>query len=63
LMGVYYAPSALFIIAFFCGLLVMLHVTIVISKLTEQNAILAQKVALLENKIDQLSQKKGGNNP
>lgn len=59
LMGVYYAPSALFLIAFFCGLLVMLHVTIVISSLTEQNVILAQKVSLLEMKLERLSQKTG----
>lgn len=55
LMGIYYAASALFLIAFFCGLLLMLHVTVVISRLTEQNTILAQKIAMLENKVDQLS--------
>jgi len=58
LMGIYYAASALFLIAFFCGLLLMLHVTVVISGLTEQNTILAQKIAMLEKKVDELSNDK-----
>lgn len=57
LLGVYYAPSALFLIALFCGLVLVLHFTIVISKLSEQNKILAQTVALLKQKVDLLSNK------
>jgi hypothetical protein len=51
LMGVYYAPSALFIVAIFCGVVLFVHFTIVISKLTEQNKTLAQEVALLKEAI------------
>ncbi len=54
LMGVYYAPSALFMIAFFCGLLLMLHFSMVISRLTQQNTLLAQEVALLRQRIQTL---------
>jgi len=52
-MGVYYAPTALFIVVLFCGLILGLHITIVISKLTEQNKILAQEISLLKNKIEE----------
>lgn len=54
LLGVYYAPSALFLVALFCGLVVVLHFTTVISKLTEQNKVLTQTIALLDNKIEKL---------
>lgn len=57
LMGVYYAPSALFIIAFFCGMLLMLHFSTVISRLTRQNTVLSQEVALLHDQIRRLENK------
>ena len=53
LMGVYYAPSALFIIAMFCGVALSLHFTIAISKLSAQNKALAQEIALLQNTLQQ----------
>lgn len=59
LMGVYYAPSALFIIAFFCGMLLMLHFSTVISKLTRENTVLAQEVALLRQRIQVLEERTG----
>jgi len=57
LLGVYYAPSALFLIVLFCGLVLVLHFTIVISRLSEQNKTLAQTVALLKQQVDLLSNK------
>lgn len=63
LMGVYYAPSALFIIAFFCVLLLMLHFSTVISRLSDQNTVLAQEVAILQERVvaleKQLEKKNG----
>ena len=56
LMGVYYAPSALFIIALFCGIVLFLHFSIIISKLTKQNIILAQELALLREELRSHSQ-------
>lgn len=54
-LGVYYAPSALFIIVIFCGIILFLHFTIVISKLIEQNKILAQELALLKEKVEEIN--------
>ncbi|HEX9654873.1 MAG TPA: DUF2304 domain-containing protein [bacterium] len=51
LLGIEYAPSVLLIIIVFCGFAISLHFTVVISKLTEQNKILAQEVALLRNEL------------
>ena len=48
LVGIAYPPSALFILAAFFILVVLLHYSTVISKLSDQNRILAQRVALLE---------------
>ena len=56
-VGIAYPPSALFILAALFVLLVLLHYSTVISRLSEQNTILAQRLALLEeqqNKIAQL---------
>ena len=50
-LGVYYAPTALFIVLSFCGLALLIHFSIAISRLTEQNKILAQEVALLKNEL------------
>jgi hypothetical protein len=51
LVGIAYPPSALFILAAFFILLVLLHYSTVISKLSDQNRILAQRLALLENRL------------
>jgi hypothetical protein len=51
LIGVYYPPSALFVLASFFVLIVLLHYSTVISKLSEQNTILAQRLALLESEL------------
>ncbi|MFX0210745.1 MAG: DUF2304 domain-containing protein [Candidatus Hodarchaeota archaeon] len=51
-LGIYYAPTALFIVVIFCGIVLFLHFSIVISKLTEQNKTLAQDLALVKTNID-----------
>jgi len=51
LVGIAYPPSALFILAAFFILLVLLHYSTVISRLSEQNTILAQRLAILENRL------------
>jgi len=53
-MGIYYAPSALLVIIIFCGFLLFLDFSIVISKLTNQSKDLAQEVAILHNKLEKL---------
>jgi len=48
LAGIAYAPSALFAVAGVFGVAVLLHYSTVISRLSDENAILAQRLALLE---------------
>ena len=45
-----YPPAVLFAVATLFILLVLLHFSTVLSRLSDQNAILAQKVALLEER-------------
>ena len=52
LVGVAYPPSALFVLISLFLLLVLLHYSTVISKLSDENRILAQRLALLENRVD-----------
>jgi hypothetical protein len=51
LVGIAYPPSALFVLAAFFILLLLLHYSTVISKLSDQNLILAQRLALLEHEL------------
>jgi hypothetical protein len=53
-VGVAYAPSALFIVAFGFGLLLLLHFSLVISALTDQNKVLAQRVGMIQQQVEQL---------
>jgi hypothetical protein len=54
LVGIYYPPSALFLLALIFIVILLLHLTTVISTLTEHNKRLAQEVALLNEKVDNL---------
>jgi hypothetical protein len=49
LVGIAYPPSALFVLASFFVLTVLLHYSTVISQLSDQNRILAQRLAILEH--------------
>ena len=51
-IGIYYAPSALFVIAFGFILLLLLHFSLVISRLADQNKVLAQRIGLLQQRIE-----------
>jgi hypothetical protein len=50
--GIYYPPAALFAVAFLFVLALLLHFSIVLSRLSSQNKILAQRVALLQQQLD-----------
>jgi hypothetical protein len=54
LVGVAYAPSALFGVALACGLLLMLHFSLVISRLTDQTKLLAQGLGRVQQQLDEL---------
>jgi hypothetical protein len=58
LVGIYYPPSLLFLVAFVFLLLITLHFSAVISGLAEKNKHLAQEIALLRQALDSL-QKSG----
>jgi hypothetical protein len=51
LVGIAYPPSALFVLFLLFILLVLLHYSTVISKLSDQNIVLAQRIALLERRL------------
>jgi hypothetical protein len=50
-VGIAYPPSALFLLAAVFILVVLLHYSTVISELAERNLMLAQRIALLEQKL------------
>jgi hypothetical protein len=49
-IGIYYAPSALFVIAFGFIMLLLLHFSVAVSRLADQSKVLAQRLALLEER-------------
>jgi hypothetical protein len=53
-IGIAYPPSALFVIAFGFVLVLLLHFSIAVSRLADQSKVLAQRVALLEERNGQL---------
>lgn len=52
LVGIYYPPSLLFLVAFLFLLLINLHVTVVLSELSERNKRLTQEIALLKLELE-----------
>jgi hypothetical protein len=52
-IGIFYPPSALFVIAFGFILVMLLHFSLVISRLADQNKVLAQKLGLLQQRLDE----------
>jgi hypothetical protein len=57
-IGIFYAPSALFVVAFGFILVLLLHFSLVISRLADQNKLLAQQVGRLHQKLDALTQER-----
>jgi hypothetical protein len=53
-LGIAYPPSALFVLASGFFILMLLHFSIVLSRLSHANVILAQEYALLEHRIREL---------
>jgi hypothetical protein len=49
-IGVFYAPSALFAVAFAFVLMLLLHFSLAVSRLTDQTKVLAQRLALVEER-------------
>ena len=60
-IGIIYPPSALFVIAFGFVLFLLLHFSVAVSRLTDQTKVLAQRLALLEQR--QRDAEKGEDEP
>jgi uncharacterized membrane protein (DUF485 family) len=56
-LGISYPPVFVFVIIFFLFVLATLYFSIVVSDLKSKNKELSQKVALMEYKLDRLSEK------
>ena len=50
LVGIIYPPNALFLIAFGFVLVLLLHFSLAVSRLTDQTKVLAQRLAILEER-------------
>lgn len=50
-VGIYYPPNAFFVIAFGFVLLLLLHFSTAVSRLADQTRLLAQRLALLEERV------------
>lgn len=51
-IGIHYPPSLLFAVAAGFELLLLLHFSLSISRLSDQNKVLAQRVGLLQHRLD-----------
>jgi hypothetical protein len=50
-IGIAYPPSALFVIAFGFVIVLLLHFSVAVSRLADQSKVLAQRLAMLEEKV------------
>ena len=53
-VGIAYAPSALFAVALGFISVLLLHFSLVISRLADQSKVLAQRISLLQQRVDEL---------
>ncbi|MCE2488944.1 MAG: DUF2304 domain-containing protein [Anaerolineae bacterium] len=53
LTGIFYPPSALFLVALLFVLTILLHFSVILTRLTQQNRELAQQLALLRHDLEQ----------
>ena len=51
-VGIHYPPSALFVVAIGLGFVLLIHFSLAVSRLTDQNKVLAQRLAILQHRID-----------
>ena len=53
LMGIYYAPSAIFVVFGVMVFVLCIHFSLAISKLSSNNRVLVQRIALLEDQFNE----------
>ncbi len=59
-LGIVYAPSLLFIVGILFSFALILHYSVIISKLHTQNVRLAQELGILNKKIEDLNKRVDG---
>jgi hypothetical protein len=59
-VGIAYPPNALFLVAFGFVLILLLHFSLAVSRLSDQSKVLAQRLALLEERLRELGQREEG---
>jgi hypothetical protein len=52
-VGIYYPPSALFAVAFLFVLVLLVNFSTTVSRLSDQSNVLAQRLALLQRKLEE----------
>ena len=62
-IGIFYPPSALFVVAFAFILVLLLHFSVAVSRLAEQSKVLAQRMALLEARSRELEERLAEDEP
>jgi hypothetical protein len=55
-LGISYPPSALFAVAFGVVLVLLVHFSLAVSRLSDQNKVLAQHVGLLQRRLEEHSE-------
>jgi hypothetical protein len=59
-IGIIYPPNALFLIAFGFVMILLLHFSVAVSRLADQSKVLAQRVALLEERQNRAEAEREG---
>lgn len=57
LVGIYYSPSALFLLLVLTIFCILIQFSVIISRLTEENKKLSQEIGLLKLEIDEMNNK------
>jgi len=52
-VGIYYPPTVLFVVALVFVLVLLVHFSTTVSRLSDQNTLLAQRLALLQQRLEQ----------
>ena len=62
-VGIAYPPNALFFVAFAFVLILLLHFSAAVSRLADQSKVLAQRLALLEERLHEQERRQAGGGP
>lgn len=62
-IGIYYPPNALFAVGLAFVLALLLHFSLAVSRLTDQTKVLAQRLALLEDRVRHGEERSGEDDP